>query len=92
MFVKCLDTQAILVQNTGKKLGGYLIHFKEQKNLGLFYYDFPAVLERYYASDNKSTVGWIFTMAKGGICWASKKQTCITHSTMESEFIALEVA
>ncbi|GKF63953.1 hypothetical protein Tco_0187401, partial [Tanacetum coccineum] len=26
------------------------------------------------------------------ISWASKKQTCITNSTMESEFVALAVA
>ena len=39
--------------------------------------------------DNKSTSGWIFTLAGGAVSWASKKQTCISHSTMESEFIAL---
>ncbi|KAH9669996.1 hypothetical protein KPL70_022027 [Citrus sinensis] len=42
--------------------------------------------------DNKSTSGWIFTIAGGAVSWASKKQTCITHSTMESEFIALASA
>ena len=40
-------------------------------------------------SDNKSTSGWIFTLSGGVISWASKKQTCVSHSTMESEFIAL---
>ena len=40
-------------------------------------------------SDNKSTSGWIFTLGGGAILWALKKQTCISHSTMESEFIAL---
>ena len=40
-------------------------------------------------SDNKSTSGWIFTLGGGAISWASKKQSCISHSTMESEFIAL---
>nr|GEV06252.1 zinc finger, CCHC-type [Tanacetum cinerariifolium] len=29
---------------------------------------------------------------RGAISWASKKQTCITSSTMESEFVALAVA
>ena len=42
--------------------------------------------------DNKSTSGWIFTIGGGVVSWASKKQTCITHSTMESEFIALAAA
>jgi hypothetical protein len=40
-------------------------------------------------SDNKSTSGWVFTLGGGVISWASKKHTCISHSTMESEFIAL---
>ena len=75
---------------------GYL---KRTINFGLFYSEFPTVLEGYSdaswitsASDNKSTSGWIFTVAGGAISWASKKQTCIAHSTMESEFIALAAA
>ncbi|KAJ9547539.1 hypothetical protein OSB04_020082 [Centaurea solstitialis] len=43
-------------------------------------------------SDSKSTSGWIFTLAGGAISWASKRQTCIAHSTMEAEFIALAAA
>ena len=39
--------------------------------------------------DKMSTSGWIFILGGGVVSWASKKQTCITHSTMESEFIAL---
>lgn len=31
-------------------------------------------------------------MEGGTVSWASKKQTCITHSTIESEFIALAAA
>ena len=68
-------------------------------NLGLFYNDYPKVLEGYSDAswvtntrDNKSTYGWIFTIARGAVSWASKKQTCTTHSTMESEFISLAVA
>jgi hypothetical protein len=75
------------------KVLGYL---KRTIDLGLFYSEFPAVLEGYSdaswitsTSDNKSTSGWVFTLGGGAICWASKKQTCISHSTMESEFIAL---
>ena len=34
----------------------------------------------------------VFTLGGGAISWASKKQTCITHSRMESEFIALVAA
>ncbi|GJW00507.1 hypothetical protein Tco_1555758 [Tanacetum coccineum] len=31
-------------------------------------------------------------MEAGAISWASKKKTCITNSTMESEFVALAAA
>ena len=42
--------------------------------------------------DHSSTTGWVFHLGGGAICWASKKQTCITNSTMESEFVALAAA
>ncbi|GJZ87405.1 zinc finger, CCHC-type containing protein, partial [Tanacetum coccineum] len=41
--------------------------------------------------DNSSTSGWVFLLGSGVISWASKKQTCITGSIMESEFVALAV-
>ncbi|GJU68680.1 hypothetical protein Tco_1254939, partial [Tanacetum coccineum] len=40
--------------------------------------------------DNSSISGWVFLLGGGAISWASKKQTCITSSTMEFEFIALK--
>lgn len=39
-----------------------------------------------------STSGYVFTLGGGAISWKSGKQTCIAGSTMESEFIALELA
>ena len=39
--------------------------------------------------DNLSTKGWVFTLGGWAVSWGSKKQTCISHSTMEAEFIAL---
>ena len=42
--------------------------------------------------DHTSTTRWVFLLGGGAISWASKKQTCITTSTMESEFIALAAA
>ncbi|GJV12662.1 zinc finger, CCHC-type containing protein [Tanacetum coccineum] len=39
--------------------------------------------------DNSSTSGWVFLLGGGAISWASKKQTYITSSTIESEFVAL---
>nr|GEV32684.1 zinc finger, CCHC-type [Tanacetum cinerariifolium] len=41
------------------------------------------------SEDNSSTRGWVFLLGGGEISWASKKQTCITGSTMKSEFVAL---
>ncbi|GJR91697.1 zinc finger, CCHC-type containing protein [Tanacetum coccineum] len=45
-----------------------------------------------YTVDSSSTRGWVFLLGGGAISWASKKQTCITGSTMESEFVALAAA
>ncbi|GJT12254.1 zinc finger, CCHC-type containing protein [Tanacetum coccineum] len=42
--------------------------------------------------DNSSTSGWVFLLGGGAISWASKKQTCISGSTMKSEFVALAAA
>ena len=82
-----------------KAIGRVLGYLKKTISLRLFYSEFLAVLEGYSdanwitnVSDNKSTSGWIFTLSGGAISWTSKKQTCISHSTMESKFIALAVA
>ncbi|GJW26255.1 zinc finger, CCHC-type containing protein [Tanacetum coccineum] len=43
--------------------------------------------------DNSSLQsGWVFLLGGGAISWASKKQTYITGSTMEYEFVALATA
>ncbi|GJZ46161.1 zinc finger, CCHC-type containing protein [Tanacetum coccineum] len=42
--------------------------------------------------DNSSTSGWVFLLGGGAISWVSKKQTYITGSIMESEFVALAAA
>ncbi|GJW43617.1 hypothetical protein Tco_0072416 [Tanacetum coccineum] len=42
--------------------------------------------------DNSSTSGWVFLLGGGAISWASKKQTCITGSIIEYEFVALAAA
>ena len=68
---------------------GYL---KKTKDLELYYFGYSAMLEGYSdanwvtsVGDNKSTSDWIFTLGGGAISWASKKQSFISHSTMESE-------
>nr|GEV42321.1 zinc finger, CCHC-type [Tanacetum cinerariifolium] len=68
-------------------------------NYGLSYVGYPSVLEAYsdaswinHVEDSSFTSGWVFLLGGGVISWASKKQTCITGSTMESEFVALATA
>ncbi|KAI3790550.1 hypothetical protein L2E82_03664 [Cichorium intybus] len=82
-----------------KAIGRVLGYLKRTRKLALHYDHFPDVLEGFSdaswissGSDNKSTSGWIFTLGGGAVSWASKKQTCITHSTMEAEFLALAAA
>ncbi|GKB11038.1 hypothetical protein Tco_0844961 [Tanacetum coccineum] len=42
--------------------------------------------------DSSSTSGLVFLLKGGVISWAFKKQTCITSSRIESEFVALAAA
>nr|GEW14592.1 zinc finger, CCHC-type [Tanacetum cinerariifolium] len=45
-----------------------------------------------HVEDSSSTSGWVFLLRGCAISWASKKQTCITGSTMVYEFVALAAA
>nr|GEW18717.1 zinc finger, CCHC-type [Tanacetum cinerariifolium] len=45
-----------------------------------------------HVEDSSFTSGWVFLLGGGAISWASKKKTCITGSTIESEFVALAAA
>ncbi|GJS35841.1 zinc finger, CCHC-type containing protein [Tanacetum coccineum] len=76
-----------------------LKYLKKTMDCSLTYTGYPSVLEGYtdaswisYTEDNSSTSGWVFLLGGGAISWASKKQTCITSSTMESKFVALAAA
>ena len=40
----------------------------------------------------KSTIGYILTLGEGAVSWKSSKKNCITWSTIETGFIALEKA
>ncbi|GJV74130.1 zinc finger, CCHC-type containing protein [Tanacetum coccineum] len=76
-----------------------LKYLKKTMDYRLTYTGYPLVLEGYTdaswisnTEDNSSTSGWVFLLGGGAISWDSKKQTCITSSTMESEFVALSAA
>ena len=75
---------------------GYL---KYTQNYGLHFIRYPYVLKGYCdanwisdSKDSKSTSGYVFTLRSAAVSWKSSKQTCITRSKMESEFIALDKA
>ena len=66
-------------------------------NHSLCFSGFRSVLEGFrdanWISDStemKSTNGYVFILGGSVVSWKSVKQTCITRSTMEAEFIALE--
>ncbi|KAL0298537.1 UNVERIFIED_CONTAM: Retrovirus-related Pol polyprotein from transposon TNT 1-94 [Sesamum radiatum] len=76
-----------------------LQYLKKTMDYGLSYSGFPSILEGYSdaswitnVEDHSSTSGWVFLLGGGAISWASKKQTCITNSTMEFEFVVLAAA
>ncbi|GKD52139.1 hypothetical protein Tco_1281115, partial [Tanacetum coccineum] len=76
-----------------------LKYFKKTMDYSLTYTGYPLVLEGYMdaswnsnTEDNSSTSGWVFLHGRDVISWASKKQTYITSSTMESELVALAAA
>ena len=76
-----------------------LRYLRYTRDYGLHYTQYPAVLEGYSDTnwisdikDSKSTSGYVFTLGGAAVSWKSSKQTCISRSTMESEFIALDKA
>ncbi|RVW40555.1 Retrovirus-related Pol polyprotein from transposon TNT 1-94 [Vitis vinifera] len=76
-----------------------LKYLRDTINYGLYYSGFPSVLEGFsdanWISDldeMKSTSGYVFILSGSVVSWKSAKQTCVTRSTMVTEFIALEKA
>nr|GEV23240.1 zinc finger, CCHC-type [Tanacetum cinerariifolium] len=76
-----------------------LKYLKKIMDYSLTYTSYRSVLEGYTdaswinnTKDNSSTIGWVILLGGGEISWTSKKRTCITSLTMESEFVALAFA
>lgn len=44
------------------------------------------------ANDRKSCSGFLFGLGGATVSWTSRKQTCVTMSTMEAEYVALSEA
>ena len=76
-----------------------LRYLRYTREYGLHYTTYPGVLEGYSDSKwingvkgSKSTSGYIFTLAGGAISWKSAKQTVVTKSTIEAEFVSLDTS
>ncbi|XP_059310869.1 secreted RxLR effector protein 161-like [Lycium ferocissimum] len=72
---------------------------KKTLDYGIHYSGDPTILEGYSDAswitdqeDYSSTSGWVYLFGGGAISWGSKKQTCLTDSTMAAEFVALSSA
>ncbi|GKD59878.1 zinc finger, CCHC-type containing protein, partial [Tanacetum coccineum] len=88
-----MDTSEKLMPNNGQAVS----QLKYSRVIGCLIC--PSVLEGYTnaswvsnTEDNLSTSDWVFLLDGGTTSWASKKQTCITGSIIESEFMALAAA
>ncbi|PKU67634.1 Retrovirus-related Pol polyprotein from transposon TNT 1-94 [Dendrobium catenatum] len=63
----------------------YMLIFRRSDNLEVIGYldsDFAGCLD-----SKKSTFGYVFLLSRGAISWKSAKQSVITASTMEAEFV-----
>ena len=68
----------------------------KRKIVVCFYKKYRVVLEDFcdadwntLSGDSCSTIGYVFTLGGGAVCWRSKKQTIIVNSIMEAELIVL---
>jgi len=83
--------------NAIKQIFKYLLN---TENLGILYQghdisDIKGFSDADYAGDvetRRSTTGYLFTLAGGAITWASKRQTTVSLSTTESEYISASTA
>ena len=74
-----------------------LRYLRFTRDYSLHYTRYPEVLEGFIDAswisdiqDSKATSGYVFTLGGAAVSWKSSKQTVITRSTMEAEFVALD--
>ena len=80
--------------NAAKKMLRYL---KGTMNFGLFYkkgekQELTGYTDSDYADDQddrKSTSGYVFMLSSNAVSWSSKKQSVVTLSTTEAQFIVV---
>jgi len=80
-------------------LGRLMRYLRGSMDYVIEYSGFHAVLEGYSdanwifdSNETKSTSDYVFTLGGGAITWRSARQTIIARSTMETDFVALEMA
>ena len=76
----------------------FMRYLRGTMDYGIEYNGFPIVLEGYSDAnwisnsyETKPTSGYVFNLSGGAVAWRSTRQTIIARSTMESEFVALEM-
>nr|GEV85231.1 zinc finger, CCHC-type [Tanacetum cinerariifolium] len=91
-----LNTGKLVDQLEYSRAIGCLMYAMTSTRLDITYAVGRLMLEAYsdaswinHVEDSYSTSGCVSLLRGSAISWAFKKQTCITGSTMESEFIAL---
>ncbi|CAM8956284.1 unnamed protein product [Rhodiola kirilowii] len=100
-IASCVSRLARYTSNPGteywKAIVRVLKYLRFTHDYGLHYTRYPEVIECYTDAswisdiqDSKATSGYVFTLGGAGVSWKSSKQTLITRSTMEAEFVALD--
>ncbi|GJX18915.1 hypothetical protein Tco_0221592 [Tanacetum coccineum] len=80
-----MDTSEKLRPNNGQIVS----QLKYSRVIGCLMYAMTCTRHNIAFVLGKLSSGWVFMLSGGAISWAFKKQTCITNSTMEYEFVAL---
>ena len=71
-----------------QKTKNYMLVYRQVKELKLIGFS-DSDFAGNYPDSNKSTCGYVFMLAGGAIAWKTMKQTLVTTSTMQAEFIAV---
>ncbi|GJY19547.1 zinc finger, CCHC-type containing protein [Tanacetum coccineum] len=89
-FLKCtpMDTSEKLMPNKGQDVS----QLEYSMVIGCLMYAMTCTWPDIDFTMGNLSSGWVFLLNGGAISWPSKKQTYITSSTMESEFVALAAA
>ncbi|XP_033508967.1 secreted RxLR effector protein 161-like [Nicotiana tabacum] len=67
-------------------------YLKGTADYALCYHGYSNADHRGDLDERKSTSGYVFLFSDGAISWSSKKQLCVSLSTMEAKYVALASA